>query len=301
MKPGISAVIVVKNQKDLLQKCLSSIAKWVDEIILIDLESTDDIATLAKRFKTKYYLLHKNVLIVEEIRQASLKYISHEYVLFLDPDETISPDLAEDLSTKARESQYDYLSTPRQNFVFGKWVKHSRWWPDYQTRLFRHNKVTWGKALHSEPAVTGSGFKYDPLEKFAIRHNNYRSLDEYFDKNLRYAKADAQDRFSKGSDFTLSQTIKLSVSELISRFFADKGYKDGMHGLILAILQSFYYFLVYAYYWEGQQYRETESERTIKAFPKSWFSHGLAEVLHWDRAKSFTKTIKEKLVRRMIA
>lgn len=300
MKPGISAVIVVKNQKDLLQKCLSSIAKWVDEIILIDLESTDDIAALAKRFKAKYYL-HKNVLIVEEIRQASLKYISHEYVLFLDPDESINPALAQDLRAKARESQYDYLSTPRQNFVFGKWVKHSRWWPDYQTRLFRHNKVTWGKALHAEPVVTGAGFKYDAKEQFAIHHDNYRSLDEYFTKNLRYAKADAAERLLAKKDFTLFQAAKLSVSELISRFFADKGYQDGMHGLILAILQSFYYFLVYAYYWEGKGYQALESDSELKRFPKTWFSHGLAEVLHWDRAKSFTKTIKEKLVRRMIA
>lgn len=300
MKPGISAVIVVKNQADLLRKSLSSISKWVDEIILIDLGSVDDIAAIAKQFKAKYYI-RKNVLIVETIRQESLKYVTHEYVLFLDPDETIPSVLAKDLRAKAKESQYDYMTTPRQNFVFGKWVKHSRWWPDYQTRLFRHNRVTWGKTLHAEPVVSGAGFKYDSVEKFAIQHNNYRSLDEFIEKNMRYAKADARARLHADSDFTLTQAIKLSVSELISRFFAGKGYKDGMHGLILSILQSFYYFMVYAYYWEGKSYQAIETDQQIRSFPKSWFSHGLAEVIHWDRAKSLTKTIKEKLVRRMIA
>jgi (heptosyl)LPS beta-1,4-glucosyltransferase len=299
MKPGISAVIVVNNQLDLLKSCLTSIKSWVDEIIIIDLESSEDIKSIATLYKAKYYP-HKLVPIVEELRQESLKYTQHEYVLFIDPDETIPKTLSDDLSLKIQEGKYDYLSTPRQNYVFGKWVKHSRWWPDIQTRVFRYNKVTWGKTLHSEAQLSGEGYIYPSDESFAIHHDNYRTLDEFITKNMRYAKADASERVSSGTSMTLLSTIKLSVSELISRFFAGQGYRDGMHGLILSILQSYYYFMVYGYYWEQMGYQELESESTIKSFPKKWFSHGLSETMYWDKAQTFAKTIKEKLVRRMI-
>ena len=300
MKPGLSAIIVVYNQANLLSNCLKSIKKLVDEIIILDLESTEDIASIAASFGAKYYK-HKKVAIVEEVRQASLKYATYEYVLFLDPDESIGVELAQDLKSKVLTGHYDYFRIPRANYIFGKWVKHSRWWPDFQVRVFRQGKVSWGQNLHAEAAVAGLSHTYEMDEHYAIHHDNYRNLDEYIEKNMRYAKADALERVKAGNDLSLSQATKLSVSELISRFFVGEGYKDGSHGLILAILQSFYYFMVYAYYWEAKKYAEIEIPSELKSFPRTWFSHGLSEVLHWDRATTPIKIIKAKLVRRMIA
>lgn len=299
MKSGISAIVVVYNQSELLEKALNSISTWVDQIILVDLESTEDIKKIADTFKAKY-VPHQKVSIVEEIRQEVIGLADHEYILFLDPDETIPPDLAADLEAKITEGEYDYFVTARCNYVFGKWVKHSRWWPDLQTRVFRYNKAVWGTKLHANSQVTGTGYTFPAEEKFAIHHENYRSLDEFIEKNMRYAKADAQNRIDAKEDLTLLTATKLSVSELISRFFAGTGYKDGMHGLVLAILQSFYYFMVYAYFWEAKKYIDLESESSIQSFPRTWFSHGLSEVMHWDKAKGAMKIIKEKFVRRMI-
>jgi (heptosyl)LPS beta-1,4-glucosyltransferase len=300
MKPGISAIVVVHNQLDLLKKCLDSIYSWVDEIILIDLESTQDIKSLVPQYQAKY-VSHPKVSLVEEVRQSSLQHAKHEYVLFLDPDETIPVDLSLDLREKIETGEFDYFVTPRQNYVFGKWVQYSRWWPDLQSRIFRQGHVTWGTKLHAAPVAIGNGYTYPASEKFAIVHENYRDVDEFITKNIRYAKADAHSRIEAGEDMSLLQAMKLSVSELISRFFAGEGYKDGMHGLVLALLPSFYYCLVYTYYWEGKKYSELESEAAIKSFPRSWFSHALSETLHWDKAGSTLKSIKAKLVRRMIA
>jgi hypothetical protein len=73
-----------------------------------------------------------------------------------------------------------------------------------------------------------------------------------------------------------------------------------MHGLILSILQSFYYFMVYAYYWEAMKYADLENAATIKSFPRTWFSHGLAETLYWDKNTNIVANIKSKLARRLI-
>lgn len=299
MKPGISAIVIVHNQVDILKNCLKSIHNWVDEIIIIDLESTEDIKSLVSFYKTKYYP-HKLVPIVEEVRQESLQYAEYEYVMFLDPDEIIPSTLAKDLKAKVSEGTFDYFVTPRQNYVFGKWVNHSRWWPDMQIRIFRQGKVVWGKKLHSEPVPAGVGHTYPSDENYAIHHDNYRNLDEFISKNMRYAKADAINRIESKDPLTLFQAMRLSVSEFMSRFFEASGYRDGMHGLILGILQSFYYFMVYAYYWEAKGYEELESESNIRQFPRAWFSHGLSESIYWDKAKTVLKIIKEKFVRRMI-
>lgn len=299
MKPGISAIVIVRNQADLLTKCLKSISSWVDQIILVDLESEEDIESIATKFKASYHV-HKLVPIVEHVRQESLKYCEYEYVMFLDPDETIPKELAADLEAKIIEGEFDYFVTPRCNYVFGKWVKHSRWWPDLQIRVFRYNKVVWGTKLHSESVASGQGYTYPSEEKYAIEHANYRSVDEFISKNMRYAKSDAAERVESGKSFTLLEATKLSVSELISRFFASSGYRDGMHGLVLAVLQSFYYFMVYIYYWEAMKYKDLETESTIKSFPRVWFSHALSETIFWDKSSSPLKVIKEKLVRRMI-
>jgi len=299
MKPGISAIVVAHNQAELLQNCLHSIEKWVDQIIVIDLDSTEDIKKIA-HLSGAQYVTHKLVPIVEEVRQESLKYAEHEYVLFLDPDESIPGTLAKDLTAKIKTGQYDYFVTPRQNFVFGKWVRHSRWWPDQQTRVFRAGKVSWGKTLHEEAVPTGTGYTYPSEENFAIHHDNYQSLDEWISKNMRYAKADAKARVISGDKLSLLSATKLSVSELISRFFAGEGYRDGMHGLVLSVLQSFYYFMVYAYYWEAMKYSDLETESSIKSFPRTWFGHGLTETLYWDKNMSIVANIKSKLARRLI-
>lgn len=300
MKLGISAVIVVYNQSELLQKCLKSL-NWVDEIILLDVGSSEDIRSLATRFKTKYHRL-AHVDIVEEIRQKSLQYASYEYILFIDPDEEVTPDLQKVLTAQVKANEIDYCAIPRQNIVFGKWLEHSRWWPDYQIRFFRHDAVTWPTVLHGQPQYRGRKLELPAKVENAILHYNYLSLDEWLDKNRRYAKKDALDRVSNNQPFTLFEALRLSVSEMMSRFYEGHGYKDGMHGLVLSVLQSFYYFLVYAYYWEAKKYGNLEDSNTIYHFPHTWFRHGFAETLFWDnQSSSGIKKIKEKLVRRMIA
>ncbi len=300
MKPGISAVVIAYNQGDLLQKCLASLTDWVDEIVVVDLESTDDIATLAHQYNADYHR-EKKVAIVEKIRQKSLQYVKHEYVLFLDPDETIPTTLAKAVQEKINTGTYDYFVTPRQNIVFGKWLEHSRWWPDLQTRIFRVGKVTWPTTLHGVPHAEGTSYTFPDSEKSAIHHENYRSLDEFIEKNMRYAKTDATERLTSSEPLSLSKTITLSVGEVMSRFFLGKGYLDGMHGLVLSMLQSFYYFMVYAYYWELKEYETTESEKNIKSFPRAWFSHGLTETLYWEKSTNLFSRLKNKLTKKLLA
>lgn len=301
MLKGISAIIITRNNLELLEKCLASVKPIASEIIVIDLNSSENLLPTIKKYGATH-IKHPLVTVVEEIRQKVIKHAHHEYILFLDPDETLPKSLNQELGRLVEESKYDYFEIPRQNIVFGEWIKASRWWPDYQVRLFRQGAATWPTKLHSQPQLTGTPYHFPSEEKYTIQHQNYANLDEWFEKNRRYAKSDAKDRLKSNEDFNLTLAMKLSVSEFVSRIFTGRGYLDGMRGLILSILQSFYYFLVYAYYWEAKQYQSAESISSIHDFPRQWFKHGLSEILYWDSQNTnFVKKIKSKFVRKYIA
>jgi glycosyltransferase involved in cell wall biosynthesis len=299
MKPGISAVVVVYNQGELLEKCLASLT-WVDEIVVVDLESTDNIKSIATKFKAAYHKV-PHVDVVEEVRQKSLTFASNEYVLLVDADETIPVSLADKLREVVGKSHPAYVKMPRQNFIFGKWYQYTEMWPDYQMRLLKKSQVSWPNKLHAQPMIDGEGVTLEISPVYAIRHTNYQSIDQWLEKNRRYAKKEARELLDGQGKYTLLQVIEKSVGQITSRFFQGFGYKDGIHGLILSFLQFFYYFMVYAYYWELQKYPESEDESSIYHFPHNVFRHGFAETLFWDneKASGITK-LKQKLVRKMI-
>lgn len=284
----ISTIIVVKDKPCYLEKSIESILDISDEIILIDIGLTKKI-NLKKYKKIKIVKINQDIPYVELIREETKKYSKNNWLIFLDPDEIFTSDLKEII--KKNIDKADYFSIPRKNIIFNQWIKHSRWWPDYQIRVFKKDKVFWPKTLHSQPEANGNEFLVEAKEQLAIIHNNYENIDQYFEKARRYAKSEAIFLIKNNHQLTFEQTIKKSLSEFISRYFAFKGYLDGIIGFILAFLQMFYYFLVYFYYLELKNFKINDN---IK--PEKFFQKGLKETLHWKN----DKTLKEKFIKRIL-
>jgi (heptosyl)LPS beta-1,4-glucosyltransferase len=286
----ITAVIVAKNHPPYLLKVIESVTELVNSVIIVDIgiekEFVDQLANLNKVSIIK---INEEIPYVELIREKIKNFAKTDYVFFLDPDEVVSPKLK--ILIKSHLNSYDFFKIPRKNIIFGRWIKHSRWWPDYQTRIFKKNKVVWPKIIHRQPRVSGRGFEVDAREEFALIHHNYRDLDEYLEKARRYAKYEAKELAEEKKIFTFSDTVKRSLNEFISRYFAAEGYKDGAQGFILAIFQLIYYFLVYFYYLELKKFKSME-----KIDESEFFRLGLKEVLHWKKQK----TLKDKLIKRIL-
>lgn len=300
MTSSLAIVFIVYNQTKLLNSSLKLLSGLKHELHVADLGSTEDVESVAKALGAEYHRL-PYTSVVETVRSQVFDLISTDYILYLDGDESVTPTLINKL-VELSESGVDYVRIPRQNYIFNNWVQASRWWPDYQVRFFKRGMVTFPTTLHSEPVVTGREVVLPATAELAIKHLNYQSLDEWLEKNQRYARTDAQDRLASGVEFSIFTASRLSVSELVSRFFAGSGYADGMHGLVLSILQSFYYFLVYAYYWEGKKYESSLSVGEVKSVPRIWFSHGLSEILFWDKQDTgLINKIKGKLKRKLLA
>lgn len=298
---NISAIIVAKDYPRYLEQTINSISSFTYEIIVVDIGI--EPALLNKIKKNKRIIvktINKPVPYVELIREESKLYATGEYIFLLDPDEIVPESLIKTILPIYDE--YDYLKIPRKNIIFGKWIKHSRWWPDYQIRLFKKNAVVWPKLIHHQPETNGKGFTLEAKEEYALIHHNYESVDEFMQKALRYAKSEAGELILTKKTFSLQDALQKALSEFISRYFSDEGYKDGMHGFILSLLQMFYYLLVYIYYWELNGHKEEDAKSTQNTI-HSFFKNGLYALNHWQNQlniSSYGEKIKRKIVNKLL-
>lgn len=306
---NISAVIVVKGNPEHIFETLDSIRSLVNEIIIGDIGIDGELLdTLRRTEHVKIVSFEKKVPYVELIREQLHKQARGEYILVLDPDEIVPPSLASLLETAV--GKCDYVKIPRKNIIFGKWIEHSRWWPDYQIRFFKKGVVVWSTAIHSQPQVSGLELVIEPKVENALVHYNYKDLDEYLSKAPRYAKAEAseilkqvQDENAHEGDTGFARFSKKALSEFIGRYFADEGYKDGMHGFVLSFLQVMYYFLVYFYVWELGGAKEV-NQKTLMKDTVQFFSDSLYEIGFWCKKKgmsniSFVKSKLHSLARKI--
>src|SRR3989338_5074592 len=290
----ISAIIVVKNKPPHLFESLNSIKDFVSEIIIGNIDiGDDDKKRLLENKKVKIIDLPSNTPFADLVKEDLKKQAKGEYILYLDPDEIFpSTTLRTSPQLTSFLNKYDFFLFPRKNIIFGKWIQHSRWWPDYQLRLFKKNAVNWPKELHPTPKGKGKEYRFEARVENAILHYNYDTLDQYLQKAVRYAKAEANLRFKQNKEYPLSEVLRQSTSEFISRFFALDGYKDGLHGFVLSVLQMFYYFLVYFYYWEKKKYF-SEKQETLIENSKDFFRNGFRESIYWLVQKNLLSPLQK--------
>ena len=294
----ISAIIVAKDNPPHMIETVESIKDFVKEIIVADLGINPELKTKLSSYPSLRCIdTSKLVQYVELIREELKLQAKEKWVLFLDPDEVLSKELKEELSKNIQNC--DYFSMPRKNIIFGRWIQHSRWWPDEQVRLFKKAAVVWPTEIHKQPKTSGKEYKIEPKEELAITHYNYESIDEYITKAMRYAKSEAYGYVQKKQPMTLSKTVTTAVSEFISRFFAGEGYKDGVHGFILAIFQMFYSLLVYFYFLEHSKFKGEMTEKELLQTPPELFGTLYKESLFWKKKKD-SISLKEKIIEKFM-
>jgi len=288
---NISVVINTYNEAKYLKKCLSSVKDFATEVIVVDMYSKDHSVETAKSFGAKVYY-HKWMPVVEQARNFALKKATGPWILLLDPDEYLTKPLKKELQKISRRPDINFVRLPRKNIIFGKWIRHSRWWPDYITRFFKKGTVKWQKEVHSQPLTSGNGITLLENERFAIRHQHYDSIQKYVLWALRYSERQADELDKTNYKIKISDLVVKPIKEFCSRFFAASGYKDGIHGLVISILQAFSEALVYIQLWsiQGFRPRSINKETFIKSSKQALF-----EYLHWQtfyQVKETSKKIK---------
>lgn len=247
----VTAVINTYNEEKKLGKCLKSL-RWVDEIIVVDMHSTDNTLRIARKFRTKIYMF-PFVGYVEPARNFGISKAKNSWVLIVDSDEVIPKSLADKLIAVVNRDKFDYVSIPRKNIIFRKWIKHTGWWPDHKVRFFKKGYVKWKNEIHVPPLCKGKELKLKAKLKLSIIHYNYSSLDQFIGRLNRYTDKHADRLLKESYEFNYQDLIKKPANEFFSRYIRSRGYKDGLHGFILSILMSFYFFVTYTKVWERYQ------------------------------------------------
>ena len=251
--PKISAVVSAFNEEENIVDCLSSL-NWVDEIILVDNSSQDNTVKLARQFGKKVKVFRRpNLPMLNINKNFGFSQASGEWILNLDADERVSPPLKKEIQQTLSRPQADGYLIPRKNIIFGRWIRHGPWYPDEQLRLFRKGKGRFPeKHIHEKVVVKG---KVGRLKHHLI-HYNYRTVSQYLTKMTQiYVPAEVAAFLKKGKKVYWYDALRFPTQDFIKNFLALQGYKDGLHGLVLALLQAFYQFLVLCHLWEKQGFR----------------------------------------------
>ena len=257
MSRSISVVINTLNEEKNIARVLKSV-KWADEIIVCDMHSEDKTVEIAKKLGARIFF-HKREDYVELVRNFALSKASNDWILVLDPDEEIPGSLAERLREIASKmEQIDYVRLPRKNLIFGRFMQASGWWPDYNIRFFRKGKVEWSDKIHRSPKTLGQGLDLPADEKYAIVHHSYETIPQFIERMDRYTNVQAGELKKEGYKFDWKDLFEKPLSEFLSRFFANNGYKDGLHGLSLSLLQAFSFMIVYLKLWESNKFNEQD-------------------------------------------
>ncbi len=253
MKPkiNISVVINVRNEAEYLSKCLNSIKDIADEVVIVDMKSTDNSVEVAKSFGAKIYS-YRPMKYVEPARNFALSKATGKWILLLDPDEYLQKTLKSELKNITLRNDVDFVKIPRQNYIFGKWIRHANCWPDYLIRFFKKDSVTWQKEIHSQPITKGNCLTLLDSDKLAIKHNNYQNINQFITRAIRYSTIQAEELDAKDYKVKISDFILKPIQEFNSRFYFSEGYKDGLHGLVFCLLQAFAIGLIYGKLWEIQ-------------------------------------------------
>lgn len=235
----ISIVIVTFNEAEKLKDCLKSIQGFCDEIVIVDLGSKDNTKIIAKKYGAKLFY-HKQVSFVELVRNYAISLASGEWVLILDPDERITDQLKSQLKQVIQDNEYAAVNIPRKNIFFGKWISHTNFWPDRQIRFFKKGSINWPTRIHAYPVVFGKILNLANKEELAIIHYGYDNFSAFWERQKRYAKVEAKNRFKDGERVGFKHFVLLPTREFLVRFIKHRGFLDGIPGMFIVFALMYY-------------------------------------------------------------
>jgi glycosyltransferase involved in cell wall biosynthesis len=192
MREKISAIIIANNEEKNIRECLESV-NWCDEIILVDSESTDRTVEIAKEFTDKIFIKKWEGFAVQ--KRFSLEKASNEWVISVDADERVSPQLKNEIE-KILDSnaQFDGFKIPRENYFLNKKIKYCGWGNDFQLRLFKKSKAkVTDRKVHEGFIVDGNVGKLDN----ALIHYTHQKISETINKINHYSTLEAEEKFGK--------------------------------------------------------------------------------------------------------
>lgn len=245
----LSVIVITLNEERNIGDCLRSVA-WADEIVVVDACSKDATAEVAKKFTGKVFI--RTWEGYAAAKTFALEQTMHDWVLWLDADERVTPELKNEIQTLLQSGtvQYQAYEVARKAFFLGKWIQHCGWYPGYVVRLFEKHAATFSASrVHEKIDYHG------PIGRLQhdLLHYTDDNLFHYFAKFNRYTSLAATELSEKGRKFSFFDMLLRPPFVFVKMYIIRRGFLDGKHGFILSLLSAAYVFTKYAKVWEVQR------------------------------------------------
>jgi (heptosyl)LPS beta-1,4-glucosyltransferase len=240
------AVILTKDEAAHIAACINALRSWVDAVVVWDSVSSDATTILAK--EAGALVVQRPFDNYSAQRQAVLETVNAEWILFVDADERVTPQMAEEicrrlLADKDARPPVNGYWLPRRNFIAGLETHGNGFFPDYQLRLLRR------EAAHYDPRPVHEIVTVEGRERYLdepLIHYNYRDWTHFHAKQPGYARIEAQNLRAQGITPRPHNFVLQPLREFRRRYITLGGWRDGVHGLRLAFWLAWYYgFLPY--------------------------------------------------------
>jgi glycosyltransferase involved in cell wall biosynthesis len=276
----LSVVIITYNEEANLRRTLQSLSRRLysegrrnsEEVIVVDSGSTDGTVEIAKSFGAKIFVEEWKGYAAQ--KNSAIDKATGDWVLSLDADESVSPELLEEIGRAlARQSALrleqppggpvfvDAFSMPRQNLFLHRPIRHGGFWPDRKVRLFRTGKGRFAmRPVHESVQVTGRVANLNA----ALIHHSYPTLSDYIEHMNRYSSLGAEMVVANGNGKVRFSAINIVLRPLATfayNYFFRLGFLDGREGLLLHLYHAVYVSWKYAKAWElSRQQNELKSK-----------------------------------------
>jgi len=245
----LSVVLITRNAAAQLPECLASVA-FADEVLVVDSGSEDGTPAVAARYGAR--VIDKEWLGFGRQKQFAVEQAAHDWVLCLDADERVSPELAASVVRALPAPAAPAYRMARCNRFLGRWLRHGEGYPDWSLRLFDRRHARWSDDAVHERVVPDAGTDVATLEGDLL-HESAEDLARYLEKQNRYTSLAAAELHRSGRRTGIAQMALSPLLRFVKFYVLRLGFLDGMAGLVHISIGCMNSFMKYAKLMELQR------------------------------------------------
>ncbi len=230
----LSVIIITKNEEANLQACLESV-RFADQWVVVDNASTDSTRAIASAFGAEVTQTETWPGFGPQ-KNLALDLATHEWVLSLDADERVTPELAAEIAQQLHKPTADAFEIPRLTQFCGQWIHHCGWTPDPVLRLFRRGKARFSDDLVHERVVLDAGRPSRLTSR--LLHYSYPTPAHYWRKLEHYSLAWAEQSHARGRSSSMPRAVTSGLMAFVKSYFFRLGILDGSMGFAVCAMQA---------------------------------------------------------------
>ena len=240
----LTVIILTLNEETALPQCLDSLS-WIEDKLVFDSGSTDRTCDIAREYGAR--VVQRSFDNYAAQRNAALCETESEWVLFIDADERVGSELVNEIHVAIQHQHQVGWKIPRHNYIFGKLILNAGWYPDYQLRLYDRRVALWNsRYVHESVSVNGT----TGTLRSEIRHYAYDNMSDHLSTINHYSTLAAKQMLDENRRARWTDLAVHPGFAFVRNYVLRGGFRDGLPGLLVSLMNSYYVFLKFAKLWE---------------------------------------------------